>query len=124
MSLSVYRDEGTGPSAEVRVIYDESLTGKGEKRERGRRDGVRRGSCFIPVYQEKGGRCAFFYVIFSYVSRNGIHSLYGHELMPLHAINHLLPLTDTLLRLGKSESVEVLREVAASLRNLSLSEHR
>lgn len=27
-------------------------------------------------------------------------------------------------RLGKSESVEVLREVAAALRNVSLSEHR
>lgn len=34
------------------------------------------------------------------------------------------PLTVFLIRLGKSENVEVLREVAAALRNVSLSEHR
>lgn len=32
MSLSVYRDEGAGPSVEVRAIYDDKLTEGGEKR--------------------------------------------------------------------------------------------
>lgn len=121
MSLSVYRDEGIGPSVEVRAIHGDSLT-RGARKEKGWRSSS--AVLYNGISRMKGGGCAFSYSTFSFLSRNGIHFFYGHELMPLHDINRLLLLTDILLRLGKSESVEVLREVAAALRNISLSEHR